>query len=603
MADTDRQAAQPPQERPSIATQIWNAARQAIMFYLIMQVAKNVFSPKQPPVQPQPASSDVPASNLPPDQDPFRMPPTSLAPLWPVGTTLDMHVRLSMSPYDPFEKRASQGLPSFVWEDIKFGDWNDERVNEYTIDVPVPVQHNASIFAHIFLTKDHATPDPRNMDTTLYVMKPLTRYLKKPKAIIEKKLLGGNNEAEEASLVEESEPQEDVWLSYWHPNVTLTLVSDPQVIQTRAIAGPTAQFYRRHPTKRDETGKVGFYYPVVFPNDFWLLRGHMSPINDTTPTLPLRISYHAVSTMKFNLYASMTHGFDEAANKGGGATSADLDEIKRMLIETNPWLLIVTAVVSILHMVFEMLAFTSDVAHWRKKEELVGVSVRSIIVNVFVQIITTLYLFDNSQDTSWMILFSQVIGVAIEAWKITKAVDIKFEPAPPGSTLPYKIKITDKHVLSEDEKKTQEYDRLAFRYVSYVAIPLLAGYTIYSLLYESHKGWYSFIISTLTSFVYMFGFVQLVPQLIINYKLKSVAHMPWKAMVYKTLSTVVDDFFAFIIKMPWLHRLACFRDDVVFLILLYQRWIYRVDYSRVNEYGQVAAEKTEKVVEGQDKKE
>jgi hypothetical protein len=47
--------------------------------------------------------------------------------------------------------------------------------------------------------------------------------------------------------------------------------------------------------------------------------------------------------------------------------------------------------------------------------------------------------------------------------------------------------------------------------------------------------------------------------------------------------------------MPWLHRLACFRDDVVFLILLYQRWIYRIDYSRVNEYGQVAEGKTEPV--------
>lgn len=45
---------------------------------------------------------------------------------------------------------------------------------------------------------------------------------------------------------------------------------------------------------------------------------------------------------------------------------------------------------------------------------------------------------------------------------------------------------------------------------------------------------------------------------------------------------------AFCVKMPWLHRLACFRDDVVFLILLYQRYIYRIDYSRVNEYGQVA---------------
>ena len=64
----------------------------------------------------------------------------------------------------------------------------------------------------------------------------------------------------------------------------------------------------------------------------------------------------------------------------------------------------------------------------------------------------------------------------------------------------------------------------------------------------------------------------------------------------------------FIIKMPTLHRLACFRDDVVFLIFLYQvsvpslmlsicvcdvvcqRWIYRIDPKRVNEYGQVLVE-------------
>ena len=47
--------------------------------------------------------------------------------------------------------------------------------------------------------------------------------------------------------------------------------------------------------------------------------------------------------------------------------------------------------------------------------------------------------------------------------------------------------------------------------------------------------------------------------------------------------------------MPFLHRLACFRDDVVFLIFLYQRWIYRIDPKRVNEYGQVLAEDIAKV--------
>lgn len=79
----------------------------------------------------------------------------------------------------------------------------------------------------------------------------------------------------------------------------------------------------------------------------------------------------------------------------------------------------------------------------------------------------------------------------------------------PTSTgiLPYWIEVHDKHVLSEEELKTQQYDRQAFKIVSLCTIPLLAGYTIYSLLYESHRGWYSFTISTLTSFVYMFGFV------------------------------------------------------------------------------------------------
>ena len=48
------------------------------------------------------------------------------------------------------------------------------------------------------------------------------------------------------------------------------------------------------------------------------------------------------------------------------------------------------------------------------------------------------------------------------------------------------------------------------------------------------------------------------------------------------------DLFAFIIKMPTLHRLACFRDDIIFFIYLYQRWVYRIDYTRINEYGQSA---------------
>ena len=104
-------------------------------------------------------------------------------------------------------------------------------------------------------------------------------------------------------------------------------------------------------------------------------------------------------------------------------------------------------------------------------------------------------------------------------------------------------------------------------------------------MYLEHRGWYSFLVTTLVGAVYAFGFLAMLPQLFINYKLKSVAFMPWRQMTYKALNTVIGDLFAFVIKMPTLHRVAVFRDDVVFAAFLYQRGIYRVDKSRVNEFG------------------
>ena len=51
-------------------------------------------------------------------------------------------------------------------------------------------------------------------------------------------------------------------------------------------------------------------------------------------------------------------------------------------------------------------------------------------------------------------------------------------------------------------------------------------------------------------------------------------------------STFIDDLFAFTVKMPLLHRLATLRDDVIFFFYLYQSWKYKIDYTRVNEFGQ-----------------
>ena len=40
--------------------------------------------------------------------------------------------------------------------------------------------------------------------------------------------------------------------------------------------------------------------------------------------------------------------------------------------------------------------------------------------------------------------------------------------------------------------------------------------------------------------VYALGFVMMTPQLYINRRLRSVAHLPWKRMAYKASSTFID---------------------------------------------------------------
>lgn len=70
----------------------------------------------------------------------------------------------------------------------------------------------------------------------------------------------------------------------------------------------------------------------------------------------MRINLYPLSQMKFQMYAAMDIGTKKQTGMMG-STGGELDEVKRMLIETNPYLLALTVIVSCLHSAFEMLAF------------------------------------------------------------------------------------------------------------------------------------------------------------------------------------------------------------------------------------------------------
>merc|ERR1712091_412380 len=74
----------------------------------------------------------------------------------------------------------------------------------------------------------------------------------------------------------------------------------------------------------------------------------------------------------------------------GLAAEGESDVIREMLLETNPLLLAVTMLVSVLHMVFEFLAFRNNVKFWRNKKTLEGLSARTIAWSAGCQLVVLL---------------------------------------------------------------------------------------------------------------------------------------------------------------------------------------------------------------------
>lgn len=118
--------------------------------------------------------------------------------------------------------------------------------------------------------------------------------------------------------------------------------------------------------KFDNFGK---YLPLLYWNDFWMLSDHLSPINSTTPKLGLHMEFTEIPMWQMQLYAQFTESF-RMQTEFMGVDNKETEEIKRMFLETNFYLLSFTMAVSMLHSLFDFLAFKNDISFWKKRKDL-----------------------------------------------------------------------------------------------------------------------------------------------------------------------------------------------------------------------------------------
>lgn len=205
------------------------------------------------------------------------------------------------------------------------------------------------------------------------------------------------------------------------------------------------------------------YYPILYNSEFWITYQSLLEVNGTLKESKIEISYQPVTMWKWQLQSQTEENWRKQEAFTGEEDHGN-DQLRNMLLDTNPWLLAVTAVVSVLHTVFDMLAFKNDISFFKNKKSMEGMSLRSMLMNSFFSLVILLYLADN--ETSFMVLASNAVGLVIEIWKISKAVTIKFDGG----------KIQWVEDPSYGKSKTKEYDEIATNHLMYLTMPLVSGY-------------------------------------------------------------------------------------------------------------------------------
>jgi len=443
-----------------------------------------------------------------------------------------------------------------------------------------------------------------------------------------------------------STPTHSLHSPYLHYPVILRHVELYQVLDARSLnrvvvtnlpSRPREDIYISRSTEEHERGlhprraTERMFNPLLWLDDLSIPARHFFALRPTTigssevvvlgrgqeatgPVMSFEFQFTPTSLLYYN-FKRLVQANMRLIRESLGEES--LDELRYWLSEDRLFMMLVTQVVGWLHITFEYLAFCDDYQFFKGRKSYRGISASSLVFQLLRSAVLFLYLED--QGTSWLVLSGILKDLLYDGWKVFKILQPTIHLS--RSLVPIRIRWGRRSATSsplqltlsndtpvvvststittdavppvdqrqdgdaEDRDVTAEYDMIAVKHGWLCLLPLVLGLPVYYLKFYRYKSWYSWVVSSLVDFIYLFGFLSLTPQIYINYRLQSVAHLPMKAFMYKIFNTFIDDIFAFVVKMPLKHKIMTLRDDLIFVVFVYQWFIYRTDKSRANEFG------------------
>ena len=332
--------------------------------------------------------------------------PTHHANVFVAGDKLELRVFLSSSraPFTDFNN-----TDALLWSDTSLAYSEAGSSLEKTVHVPLTERllSNGTMFAHMFITKAGASPDPQHgsydrLATTSNSfdlvgfserLKPRGLYnlLTGEPAPWETELRRGLAEAAAAGRSAEFVP-------YWKPKLHLQLLVDTESYELGKMP-PLLHSYLHH--HRLMSGHR--FRPLIYVNELTTMKSHWVAINASKPLpgggLPLTISYTPLPTRRFQWMVNLQHSF-KMNEETLGISEKESEDLRGMFVHTNPLLLYTTVAVSAVHLLFDVLAFKNDVSFWSSVDSMEGLSSRTLLLNQGMEFIILLYLFEevNASD-------------------------------------------------------------------------------------------------------------------------------------------------------------------------------------------------------------
>ncbi|XP_026149759.1 cleft lip and palate transmembrane protein 1-like protein [Mastacembelus armatus] len=418
---------------------------------------------------------------------------------------------------------------------------------QVNVSLPEETRANGTLYAVVYVHKAGASPleDSREV----HHVAQLTTYITPTHAA------GPSDRQKKFS------PRSHNPVSHWRPHLSVTVMSEDFTFNKAGLPSDVRRYM-----KVSHEGQQMIYLPLLLVNELSFRVRDLMEISSSTVQLPLTVSYEGISLRRFRFWVHLQDVVYSL--RQFGFTEENIDEIKETLAGSNLYLLVLTAVITAIQLICEFLALKNDISFWRKKKNMAGMSRKSVLWRSLGTLLIFLHLLE---ETSLLVLLPVGLGACVEVWKVFKVFKVQLQ---------WKSSKLHVNKLDEEERKTVEYDTQASTYLSYLVYPLCFSGAVFSLAYLRQKNYYSWLVNSLVTGVYAFGFLSMAPQLFINHKLMSVSHLQGTVLMYRGVNTLISDlcscasFFSSSGSFSSSHQLSCFRDELLFFLYLYQRRRY-----------------------------